>query len=384
MSRGIPGSSSSYADEGTAAHELGEKALRSGGMPHAFMGQTFNGFPVTQDMANNVNVYVEHVRSLQAEAGVGGLLEHRFSLKNLNPPAPMSGTADFVLHDKKKKRLHVVDLKYGAGVPVDVNDNPQLMYYALGAVVSLGLTQQVNDVYMTIVQPRIDHPDGPVRTQVLTPTDLLDFSIDLLAGADRALVENAPLQSGSHCRFCKAHAICPKVREEAMEVLGTEFDLVPIEDGEVSQTPPDPRLMTLEQIATLLPKFDAVEDWMRSVRAFAFSEAEGGKQIPGYKLVAKQAHRKWAVPEADVVSFAKAEMEAKVKDFNLDYLYERSLVSPAQMEKLLGYKSKQKLPGELVSKKSSGNTLVGIDDPRPAVNLLSAVDEFSSTEEDLL
>ena len=370
LSRGIKDTSSWFADEGTAAHELGEKCLRSGSNPHDFLGQKFGKFEVDADMAENVCVYVNHVRALQAAAGVGGLIESKFYLTKLNPPALMGGTSDFTLHDKKARVLHVVDLKYGAGTLVDVTDNPQLKYYALGALTELNLYKEVDAVHMTIVQPRMDHSDGPVRTETIHPADLIDFSVDLLTGAALALTPNAPLKTGSHCKFCKASAQCPQKQADALAVLETEFVL---EDATPLELP-DPRLLPVERLASYLDKFDVLDAWMKNCWQVVFEMAQAGVHIPGKKLVAKKANRKWAVSEEDVLKLAR-----KWK-FGKKEIYDSKLRSPAQLEKVFG--KENPIPPNFVKKESSGVTLVSIDDKRPAVTLLSAAsDDFESVDE---
>jgi hypothetical protein len=374
LSRGIKDSGSWFADEGTAAHELSEKCLRSGSNPHDFLGQVIKikdkEFVVDSDMAENVSVYVSHVRALQQRSGRGGLIEARFDLgkRGLNPPAPMRGTSDFTLHDPAARTLHVVDLKYGAGKLVEVTNNPQLRYYALGAVDELGLYNEVDEVHVTIVQPRAEHPDGPVRTEVLHPADLIDFSIDLLAGAALALQPNAPLKTGSHCTFCKAAARCPQKQADALAVLETEFVL---EDATPLELP-DPRLLPVERLASYLDKFDVLDAWMKNCWQVVFEMAQSGVYIPGKKLVAKKANRKWAVSDEDVLKLAR-----KFK-FGKKEIYDSKLRSPAQLEKVFG--KEHPIPSNFVKKESSGVTLVSIDDKRPAVTLLSAGEEFSAED----
>lgn len=380
LSRGLPSESSIYADEGTAAHELAEKCLSSGTDPREHVGTVIkvhgNEFTVDQEMSDFVAVYVDHIRSLQAQAGVGGLIEHRFTLAKLGPPAPMHGTADFVLHDKKLRRLYVSDLKYGRGYVVDASNNSQLMYYALGAIVSLGLNNEVDEVHMTIVQPRAEHPDGPVRTEVIPSLALVEFGMDLLASAEQALKADQPLVTGKHCKFCKAKFKCPEIAQQALRVAGEEFEF----DEEVAVkrvlTLPDPKLLTIEQIAAYLPKLDLLEDWIAAIRQGAHHELEQGREVPGYKLVNKRANRSWAVSEEEVIKLAK---KNKLKK---DQLYDKpSFLSPAKMEKLF------KFPDSFTKSVSSGTTMAPSSDKRPAVTLLPPGEEFTfeqSGADDLL
>lgn len=360
MSRGIPRRSSVHADEGTLAHELAEKCLRDGSDPAQFLGSCIDGFDIDQDFVDALGVYVAYVRALVAVSW-SSHFELPISLDAINPPAPMRGTCDAItqVHDT----LHVVDLKFGAGVPVEVAGNKQLRYYALGAylMVSQGTPAvPINRIEITIVQPRARHADGPIRTEVLTPFELLDSGLDLLEAAEAALRPDAPLVPGSQCRWCPAHATCPAARDSALAVAQQEF-------LEPPAAPPAPASFSDEQIGALLYRFDEVEAWIKAVREHALARLTAGAAVPGWKLVEKRATRKW-VDEDAVRSWAKA------KKLKASAITTTELLSPAAMEKALG---KKFIPADLIVKQSSGLTLAEEYDPRPAVHSLAAADEFS-------
>lgn len=195
LSDGIPSTTSIYAAEGTLAHEMAEKWLRSGSV---------SAPPdCSHEMAQNISVYVDFVRREKRDDVL--FLEHKFDLSRLHPG--LFGTADAVIYDSANKILKVIDLKYGAGVPVEAVGNVQLQYYGLGAMLSLGFV--VKEIQLTIVQPRCDHPDGPIRTWDFDAVRMIDFMADLMEAAMRTEKEDAPLFAGSHCKFCPAAAICP-------------------------------------------------------------------------------------------------------------------------------------------------------------------------------
>jgi hypothetical protein len=358
MSRGIPRRSSVHADEGTLAHELAERCLRDGSDPAQFLGSRIDGFDVDQDFVDALEVYVEYVRGLVDESWQAEF-EVQISLEAINPPAPMRGTCDAMV--RVGRTLHVVDLKFGAGVPVEAEGNKQLRYYALGAyLVSADGLFPIDQIAITIVQPRARHADGPIRTQVLTPLELIDSGLDLLEAAEAALQPDAPLVPGSQCRWCPAHATCPAARDSALAVAQQEF-------LEPPAAPPAPASFSDEQIGALLYRFDEVEAWMKAVRDHAFARLTAGVTVPGWKLVEKRATRKW-VDEDAVRSWAKA------KKLKASAITTTELLSPAAMEKALG---KKFIPADLIVKQSSGLILAEEYDPRPAVNSLAAADEFS-------
>jgi hypothetical protein len=325
LGEGQPESSSIFAQEGTAAHALAELSLRKGVDPHTFIGMTIEGVEVDDDMADNVGVYVDYCDNIRLREDYW--IEQRFNLGALNPPAPMFGTADFVAYDPAVKQLQVVDLKYGQGVVVEVEGNKQLRYYALGAVLAHP-ELAIEQVVITVVQPRALHPDGFIRSEVVTYEELVGFAGDLLDAARRTQDPDAPLATGPHCRFCPAIAICPAKHSEAQSIAQTEFSAMP-----------------------------------EAVRRL-----ERGEEVKGFKLVAKRATRRFSDPD-DAVEYLKA------SGYDGDEILETKIKSPAQIEKLF---PKKKMPPELqVVKVSSGYTMVPDHDKREAV-VLSAAHEFAA------
>jgi hypothetical protein len=215
LSEGLPERPSPYADEGTAAHELAAWALRS---------RRYDAYGLTTDteMAAAVDVYLEVVRTA-LERGDTLLIEHRVDLGRLDPPVAMYGTADAIILKPKRRQLVVIDLKYGAGVPVEAENNPQTRYYALGALQAIPIDLVIDTVELVIVQPRRPHPAGPVRREILLALELALWGRKLLAAAHRALAPQAPLAPGSWCRFCPAQLTCPALYERALVEAQNDF-----------------------------------------------------------------------------------------------------------------------------------------------------------------
>lgn len=338
LSKGIVEPPSEFAAEGTAAHELAEMVLRTELNTSNWLGEKIEAsgftFEVTEEMAGAVQSYVELVRAFANGYGVEPMLEHRFDLSKLQPPAPMFGTADCAFYVEGERLLHIIDLKYGRGVPVDAKGNPQLKYYALGMLLSLPADKPVRRVKMSICQPRI----GNIAHDECTVEDLLDFGTELLDGVNAALRPDAPLNpSPEACKFCKAKGKCPALRKTALAVAQDEF-------GEVL----DPTTLPPEQIGSLLAKADMLEEWLRGLRAIALSQAEAGVEIPGFVLQAKRATRKWA-DELTVINWA-AEQGLPHSE-----VFDSKLKSPAALEKVVG---KKNMPNDLIVAVSSGYNLV--------------------------
>lgn len=357
LSRTLPhagGSGTSiYAAEGTAAHALAEVCLRKEQDPNVFIGVSFNGVEVTEDMADFVRIFVDYCNVI-GEPAERRWVEHRFNLGALNPPGPMFGTADFVAYDLNTRELEVVDLKFGVGVVVQVEGNKQLPYYGLGAALSPDMAGlAIDTVKLTIVQPRAGHPDGVIRSVTMTLDELLGFTGELMDAARATQNPHAALNAGPHCRFCPASGMCPEQVAQAQRVAMVEFKDMPLD------APPTPETLPAELFAEMLGKLHILDDWMSAMRAVATQRLERGVPVAGFKLVAKRATRKW-INEAEAIQWLLADGATTQR------IMDSKLKSPAQIEKVVG---KTHLPADLVSKESSGTSMVADSDPRPAITL---------------
>ena len=337
LSEGIVSESSAYAEEGTEAHELGATWLKGNGKTPECDDD---------DMLDNVRIYVDHVFSL-LDAKCKLYVEHGFDLSEVYPGA--YGTNDAAVYNPKTKTLHVIDLKYGAGIYVSAKNNPQLRYYALGALLELQKEgHEIQTVVMTIVQPRCTTIEGAARSETIDAIDLMEFAADLVMYAKRTAEPNAPLKAGDHCRFCPAIIKCPEVQNVKQLVAKSEFAKTTPAEGSV---PPDALAKALKAIPIL-------EALVKRIDAYAYQEARAGRSVPGYKLVEKRANRKW-INETEVSLFLGG---LKVGD---DDIFEPKKVrTPAQMEKKLP--SHYSMLEKFVTKESSGLVLVPIEDKRPA------------------
>ncbi len=199
-----------YADEGSRAHHTAATCLANGSD--------------ADDPA--IQLYVQTVRAT-VEPGDTLLLEQRVDLAALEPPVAMYGTADAIVIKPRRHQLHVLDLKYGAGIMVAATNNSQTRYYGLGALLNLPPGVVINTVELTVVQPRLPHPAGPVRREILTALELLAWGRELLAGAYRALAPEAPLAPGPWCQFCSAQMTCPALSEHSLESAKNDFTAYP-------------------------------------------------------------------------------------------------------------------------------------------------------------
>lgn len=356
---GIPGTSSSYAEEGSDAHHYAALCLAAKASPIiSDVGKTLKrgprSFKVTQEMFEAVTLYCDTIWLTYNPVNDDVLhVETKFDLSEVHPG--LFGTADAVIWQPKTKLLIVDDFKYGAGIPVNVERNPQLLYYGLGAL--LAHNYPAEKVRLRITQPRCDHPDGPVRHWDIDAIELVDFDADLKAYALATEAADAPLKPGEWCKFCPAARACPALEQRSQAIAKAEF---------APTLPYDPK-----ELALALDSLPVIEARVKAIREFAYAEAEAGRCPPGYKLVAKRPTRKWR-SEGDVIEFLQ---DMAITD---DVIFEpRSVRSPAQLEKEKAI-GKGALYNFIISE-SSGHTLVHESDKRPAVKL-DAKSEFAAIE----
>lgn len=349
--------SSSFAREGTAAHEVAADCVENNRDTWEWVdcevpveGETFT---VDEDMAAAVQVWVEtareDMREYHRDTGEWPILYVEVSFDLGDVREGMFGTSDIVMLMPKWKLVRVYDYKHGVGIAVEANRNGQLMYYALGALHHLG--EQSSDyqtVELVIVQPRNDHYMGPVRRWRLGYDELLEWAdTELLPAVDRTREEDAPLQYGDHCRFCPAKAFCPALIELANEAYEMGDDIKPLTDAELSDW---------------MRKRAALRHFLRGLDDEAYHRLTKGNEIPGYKLVPKRSARTW-------VDGAEEELKNKLGDT----VFEKKLLTPAKVEKMKGG---AELARKLAVKPETGLTLTEVSDNRPEVKARPAADVF--------
>ena len=367
LSEGMTNESSKFAEEGTAAHALLEHCLRSGEHPVDWIGDFFKyddhgaakTIQVAKDMSEHLTTVVDAIRvEIADNRGAVMLLEERFHLTQIHPA--LFGTGDVAIWFPERRRLQVRDLKYGAGIAVDIESdsgdaNEQLEGYGLGALLKFPEWKPV-DVELVIDQPRAYHADGPTRRKVLPVAYFIDMAADLYDEVLATEQPDAPLHAGDHCRFCPAAAVCPLLKTKAQETAKKVFAAdAPYDAAELAQT--------LEWLPIL-------EGWIKNTREFAYAEAVKGHDIPAHKLVEKVARRKWRdVDTARVNLLCMLTVEEAFDP--------ATLKTPAAIEKLLS-KDQRRVLDELCIKESSGHTLVHASDKREAVKV-DAASAFAET-----
>jgi hypothetical protein len=331
-----PKPSSKYADTGTLLHNTISEILEGRLTPEGAVGLYYEGIVLDQDLLNNkllpalmalddIDPDKKMEYACETVVGFGDVLPDVF------------GSADLL--GRIGDTAYVIDWKFGDGVVVDVEENPQLMFYAAAAM----RTKEVQWVFegATKIECVIVQPPYVKRWET-SPRRIQMFEHELVRAVKRAMQPDAELVSGDHCRWCAAKPICPLLTGAVDRALRSSV-----------------QALDVTAIAAALEEAELLEHWIADLRALAFQMLEEGVAVPGYKLVPKRATRQWVNETAAL----DALRDLGVKE---NELMETSMLSPAKAEKVLK-KHKLELPRDLVVSVSTGNTLAPEEDPRPAV-----------------
>lgn len=338
----IPDENTSFAQEGTAAHELGDICLKNKEPCSNYVGQVIENVEVTQEMVDYVQGYVDYVLSLGGEQ----FYEERVDFSDWVPEG--FGTSDAIIVDEENSTLHVIDLKYGKGVVVSAQHNTQGMLYALGAYSDFSLAYEFSTVVIHIYQPRVDN----FSTWEISVKDLLEWADNVVRPkAEEALSPDAPRTPGDkQCQWCRAKATCQALYEHTNEVIVADFD-------SIEDTLPSPSTLSDEQLKVVLDNKKLVETWLQAVEDHARKKVENGEQFIGYKLVAGRSLRKY---------IDDAEAEKRLTELLGEDAYEKKLLTVAKAEKALGAKRKKEIE-DLIVKPEGKPVLVPESDRRPSI-----------------
>lgn len=363
---------SPYAAEGTAAHELAEACLATGKDAAEAIGQVYNGFTVDADMARHVQTFVDYVREhTPADAR---WLEQRLDYSHVVGEEAW-GTGDVVGYDAARC-LHIIDLKFGqsplgiqhAMVPADEGQpclpttaddgrtiNLQLGLYALGALAEFDFVLDVDTVMLHIVQPRLDH----VST-VIAPRSWLEGPFARYMG-ERAAIRRAGTgdfaPGEKTCQWCARKADCKALATFAFETAVEGFDGLDDPDAVVR----DVSRLSNEEIGEILPKLRLIRDFEAAVQIRAVDELMHGNPVPGWKLVEGRGSRDWT--DEDAASRALR----RIDGIGAVDIYTKTLVSPAQAEKLPGVGKDHRVMKKYVAWKPGKPSLAEESNPKPAL-----------------
>ena len=401
LQQGKPRRSSQYAAEGTAAHQVLTWALQESRPAAAYIGRVIEAdgftFTVDEDMTGHVQVCIDYVTDAAGDEGViFADIRVNYSQYLDTPELEAWGTADVII--ARGDELIVIDFKFGMGVEVSAERNPQMSLYALGALQAYqGLVSDFERVRMVISQPRIKKAASEFDISVeeletwgrSTARSAVNTCRNAMA-VDRTQVtsevswDQVYLRPGEkQCKFCSAKAECPALRAEVHAYAlgsGHATPATPDEFAECDPVPVHEAIGTVDDgpqwLAVCLSKVDLIEDWCKAIRAETERRLLAGESVPGYKLVpGKKGARQWV--DAKVAEETLKSMRVKLED-----MYDLKLISPTTADKLakagtIGPRQWPRVQALFVQ--SQGKPHVApADDPRPALEIKPVVDDFES------
>lgn len=349
-----------YAEEGTAAHALAEIML-------SYQFDKINAAEYEKALTDwhNTEVYEkyynaefqEYVNShvafvVEQTKGLNDFhiyFELRVNFSNVVPQG--FGTSDVVIITEDM--IHVIDLKFGAGVPVSALENPQLRLYGMGA---LNLFPRTRFIQLTINQPRLDSHD----TEILTKKELLDWAFNIVKPKAEEAIKGEGILTPEEdaCRFCKLRGKCKARADYQLALAQKEFNIVDQRENLAQSMTPE-RLSTILQIAPLFI------DWFKDVQAYALGQLANGAKIPGFKLVEGRSNR--------IITNEEAVKEKLLSlGFTEDEIMKpREMLGISKLEALVGKKLFAEMFEDYLIKPAGKLTLAPENDRRPEVNNLA-------------
>lgn len=343
-----------YAAEGTLAHEMAElkiiKHFTTNLRPSEFkkrINELKKNELYSAEMDRYTNEYRDYINDiyLSFESKPFFLAEQKVDFSSYVPEG--FGTVDCTLVGDKI--IHIFDLKYGKGVPVTAENNPQGMLYALGTYLEQSAIDEIEKVVIHIVQPRIKN----TSSFEISSEDLLEWAESIKDVAQKAYEGSNEFHVGEHCGFCKANGNCRKQAEKYMNI-------------EVI----DPALLTDEEIGEGLAKVKELSKWAKKFEDYALIRAQNGGNVKGWKLVAGRGGNRTFTDKA-----VAAQLLEEV-GLDREEIYKTELISVTAAEKLLGEETLYKIAGNYIQKPEGKPTLATLDDKRPALELRTPADVF--------
>ena len=346
LTENMPDAVSEYAAEGTLAHALGELKVRKRFelMKKSVYDKTLKELKAdpmySPEMDGYTDSYLDYVaaimHSYKSKPYIA--IEKRLDYSHIAPGG--FGTGDCLIMCGGD--LHIIDFKYGRGVPVSAEDNPQLKLYALGAVREYDLLYDIRNITLHIVQPRTD--DGN-SSWGITVEQLNEWGESVKPIARLAYDGKGDFNVGEHCRFCRAKSTC-RARAEFM-----------LSEAGFSSLPPE--LLSDDELGKVLERARLFANWLSDVENYALNAILGGKTITGFKAVEGTSRRR-------ITNIDGAFEVLKSNGFDEAVLYERTPLGLTELEKLIGGKKKlTDLIGSFIEKPQGKPTLVPADDKRP-------------------
>ena len=355
LEENFPSRQTQYTLEGTLAHALAELKLRK--TYEAMSTKKYNGELkkikelelYKPEMDTHTDTYAEFIKSIMYTSKAPYInIEYKTDFSKYVPEG--FGTTDCVIIEGET--LHVIDFKYGQGVPVSAENNPQMMLYALGIHEANSIIYNINKIKLSIVQPRLDS----ISEWEISAEDLLKWGEEVVKQkAEEAFAGIGEFVPGEHCRFCKAKGQCKARAEINMQAV------------EIRKTT-DSKLLSNEEIGIILKECADVEDWLKDMKEIALNKILEGEKIEGWKVVEGRSNR--VITDID-----EAFEKLKNEGFEEAVLYERKPLSLTELEKLVGKKKFGELMADYIDKPKGKPALVESSDKRADYIVGTTVEE---------
>ena len=333
-----PNEGTEFTREGTLAHEVAEVYAKGEFIDPAAIEAT--DVLITKEMVECAQGYADYIQEqIKSESAVV-LLEQRVDFSPWVPDG--FGTADCIII--QGNTMDVIDYKYGKGVAVSAEDNPQMKLYGLGALNDFGFAFDVEIVRLHIYQPRLNN----ISVDEICAGKLRAWAEMVVKyTAEKASKGEGDYKPGEHCRFCPHAGRCRELTKVCTEHINTHGINAPVE------------VLAPWEIAEVLAMESTISLWLKRVKEQALSTMMNGGDIPGYKVVAGRGSRAWA----DDLEVAAA---LKAAGYSQEEITKTELLSVSVMEKTLGKKKVAELVGGQILSYTGSPTVVHQSDRRPA------------------
>jgi len=351
--------SSSFADEGTLAHEFAElnlkrdlkflssKEYNSLAKPHIL--NSYFSYEMEEYVQKHVDYVKQQFKAAKRQTPDAILLiEQKVDITHLIEEG--FGTCDVIII--ADGILEVIDLKYGMGLRVSAEDNSQLKLYGSGALEAYEMLYDIHTVRLTITQPRLDS----ISSWEISAEDLRKWGEEVVKPKALAAYAGEGEQvTGNHCQFCKASARCKAQAELALSTAKDDFT--------------EPQLLSDSELIEVYKKIPNIDAWFKKVASYMYEEALTGKIWPEHKLVDGQNRRGW-INETEAYNILSKHFEEKD-------IVNTKVKGIGEIEKLVGKKEFPSLLGEVVAFKKTSPSLVHESDKRPAMGLEQTKADFA-------
>ena len=332
-----------YTQEGTLAHEVAEWVASGKSKTKTLDKGQADG--ITMEMIECAQGYADYIQEQIKDDTATVLLEQRVDFSPWVPDG--FGTADCIII--QGSTMDVIDYKFGKGVAVSAEDNPQMKLYGLGAFNDFGFAYEIDTIRLHIYQPRMNN----ISVYELTVAELLDWAVSTVRPtAEKAAKGEGEHNPGEHCRFCPHAGRCRALTQTCVEYVETH--------GMSASVP----VLAPWEVAEVLRMEPLVSLWLKRVKDQALTTLLDGGNVPGYKVVAGRGTRAWK----DELTAGQALVEA---GYRHEEITKTELLSPAAMEKAIGKKKVAELLEELIETRTGAPTVVLESDRRPKYDRLS-------------